>query len=161
MVQLLSIWMFFRLPIMPSWYPKNLINSKKKFYVNIKQKSRSKIVAQKVLVKVNFLGVVELGTYATDFVHYISSTTVLVLVDSQDGVRHPDKGTDKTILLISRHYWRPAQENGRMEGRTGALPLPPRRLIAHHDQQQQQLLCKRSLASCCSKKDPLFIYEHH
>ena len=27
-------------------------------------------------------------------------------VDSQDGVRHPDKGTDKTILLISRHYWR-------------------------------------------------------
>ena len=83
------------------------------------------------------------------------------LVDSQDGVRHPDKGTDKTILLISRHYWRPAQENGRMEGRTGALPLPPRRLIAHHDQQQQQLLCKRSLASCCSKKDPLFIYEHH
>ena len=32
-------------------------------------------------------------------------------VVEQDGVRHPDKGTDKTILLISRHYWRPRSDN--------------------------------------------------
>ena len=67
-------------------------------------------------------------------------------MDSQDEVRHPDKETDKTILLISRHYWRPAQENGRMEGRTGALPLPPRRLIAHHDQQQQHQLTLQKIS---------------
>ena len=44
-----------------------------------------------------------------------SAATVLVLVDSQDGVRHPDKGTDKTILLISRHYWRPDRRSDGQE----------------------------------------------
>ena len=39
--------------------------------VNKTKKSRSKIVAQKVLVKVNFLGVVELGTYGR--ILYITS----------------------------------------------------------------------------------------
>ena len=36
-------------------------------------------------------------------------------MDSQDEVRHPDKETDKTILLISRHYWRPDRRSDGQE----------------------------------------------
>ena len=79
-------WIFLligeRRPFHPNIFPtandsflisERILKIKQKKYKKCKQnkKSRSKIVAQKVLVKVNFLGVVELGTYGR--ILYITS----------------------------------------------------------------------------------------